>query len=361
MNDAGKIGQLFFIGIPGPELDTKTEDLLRTVRPGGVCLFARNIKDARQTRDLTDAIRETVSSDIMISLDQEGGRVDRLRRIIEPMPAAAHLRDGGDAATLGSLTAKVLRVLGFNLNFAPVVDIESSGRDCSHNGLATRCLGQTADEVVEKASRYLQALNAGGIRGCLKHFPGLGASVVDSHEELPEVPVSPEEFLNVDAVPYSSHLCQEFNPAVMVAHANYPNLEEQTSDQSGRPLPSTLNPHFIKGLLRGRMGFKGLVLTDDLEMGAIIRHYGIGEASVMALAAGNDQILICNHPENILAAHAKVSESVAKGIIGPEAIANALARIYDFKSALSVPTAFDESALADFSEQIRGFKAALAG
>lgn len=360
MIEEQKIGQLFFIGIGGPELDAETSELLLRVRPGGICLFARNIREARQTRDLNDSLRDLLGEDLIISLDQEGGRVDRLRRVLEPMPAASQIRTPKEAMRHAEITAEALRILGFNTNFSPVVDVDCAGRDCSANGLATRTFGTDANEVLEISSAYLQTLQSGGIQGCLKHFPGLGASVVDSHEELPEVAVDGDELRAVDLAPYRGHFAIGATRAVMVAHAVYPHLGYQCDDANGNPLPSSLNPEFINRLLRTELGFDGLVLTDDLEMGAIMRNYGIGDASIRALLAGSDQVLICNEADNILKAFEHVTTSVREGIIGPDRFEKALSRIYDFKGRISQPTEFNQERLNNLSDEIRAFKTQIA-
>ncbi|MEO7659011.1 MAG: glycoside hydrolase family 3 N-terminal domain-containing protein, partial [Pyrinomonadaceae bacterium] len=201
-----KIGQLFFIGIPAPELDVSMRALLDEISPGGICLFARNIKDASQTRDLLDAIRAVLPVEPFLSIDQEGGLVDRLRRVVTPMPAASKIKTATDAAGLASIIAKTLSLLGFNMNFAPVVDVADSRRGEHSNGLYSRTFGSSKEETAELSQAFLEALQTGGIVGCLKHFPGLGASSVDSHEELPSVNISETELTENDIYPYRALL-----------------------------------------------------------------------------------------------------------------------------------------------------------
>ncbi|MBK8150705.1 MAG: glycoside hydrolase family 3 protein [Acidobacteria bacterium] len=150
-----KIGQLFFIGIPGPEFDDATRDILEYVSPGGVCLFSRNIRDASDTRRLLDSVREFLPVEPLLSLDQEGGLVDRLRRVAEPMPAAGSLRTPGDASELARITAELVRILGFNMNFAPVVDVITTERGQFSNGLFSRTFGNSKEDTSEFAGAYL--------------------------------------------------------------------------------------------------------------------------------------------------------------------------------------------------------------
>jgi beta-N-acetylhexosaminidase len=279
LTTAQKIGQLFFIGIPGPEIDSITSDLLDEIKPGGVCLFSRNIRGRSQTRELLDGLREISGADILLSVDQEGGLVDRLRRIVTPMPAANKIGTVDEAKEFGRIVADTLRVLGFNMNFAPVVDVMTADRERFSNGLHSRAFGITKEEATELASAFLNAMQDAGCLGCIKHFPGLAASEVDSHKELPSVAVSEIEFSDTDLFPYRTLLAGGEVKSVMVAHAAFPNIRLQEADQNGKLLPSSLSPAIISKLLRSELGYDGLVLTDDLEMGAIVENYGMGDAS----------------------------------------------------------------------------------
>ena len=347
-----KIGQLFFIGIPGPNIDNLTRKLIAGVLPGGVCLFARNIKEAEQTRKLLDNLRELLPIEPFLSVDQEGGLVDRLRRIITPMPAANKIRTQQDAAELGRLVAEALRLLGLNMDFAPVVDVIDDSRASISNGLFSRTFGRSPEEVVELAGAFLSTLESGGCLGCLKHFPGLGASVVDSHEELPNVNISQAEFEAKDLFPYTKILSAGSPSAVMVAHAAYPKLDLQEVDQNAKLLPSSLSKNVVSGLLRGRFGFDRLVVTDDLEMGAILKNYGIGEACKMAIAAGVDVLAICAEVDSIYEGFNALSAAVAAGEISEERLEESLRRIAIAKSKLSEPLVFDQARLDSLSNRI---------
>jgi beta-N-acetylhexosaminidase len=347
-----KIGQLFFIGLPGPDLDANTVKLLETVRPGGVCLFARNIKEAEQTRKLLDRIRDSLEIEPLLSLDQEGGRVDRLRRILTPMPAASQLRELEHARELGSIIADAISLLGFNMNFAPVVDVASSSRGHLVNGLQTRGFGSTEKEVVAYAGAFLDSLSEKGIIGCLKHFPGLAAAQVDSHEELPMIPVDRVELDSTDLFPYREMLGRP-SASVMVAHATYPNADLQEVDANGKLLPSSLDPRIVTSLLRDELRFTGVAITDDMEMGAVVRNYGIGEACKMAIMAGEDMLAICASQEAINEAHRAVTEAVNAGEISEPRIDESIRRIAELKGKISEPSAFDKDELAEIDERIK--------
>ncbi|PYT08200.1 MAG: hypothetical protein DMF60_05345 [Acidobacteria bacterium] len=170
-----RIGQLLLIGLPGPQLDLMTRSMLQTIQPGGILLNTHNIEDAQQLVELTATIRSLIEVPPIIAVDQEGGRVDRLKEIYSPMPSADLFRASGDAAVaarMGEIASEALRTLGFNVNFAPVLDIASD--DGANNGLKGRYLGSNLAEVVRLAGAYLEGLQHGGVVGVGKHFPGLG-------------------------------------------------------------------------------------------------------------------------------------------------------------------------------------------
>jgi beta-N-acetylhexosaminidase len=347
-----KVGQLFFIGIPGPEFDSKTAELLNIISPGGICLFARNIREASQTRELLDTIRERSLIVPFLSLDQEGGLVDRLRRVIAPMPAAKQIADSQTARRFGGIVAEVLRTLGFNMDFAPVVDVITDEREAVSNGLFSRGFGRTQEQTAEIAGAFLEALQDGGCLGCVKHFPGLGASKVDSHEELPRVDISGDELKGVDLYPYRALIDRRIVHAVMVAHAAFPNSGLQEPSPNGTLLPSSLSASVINALLRNGLGFDGLVITDDLEMGSIVRNFGIGEAAVMALDAGADMLAICADAGRIAEGFHAVLGSVRSGQLTEDRIDRSLKRIAGARSLLHEPLPFDPQRLAELSDAV---------
>jgi len=348
-----KIGQLFFIGISGSVVDESTLELLDDISPGGVCLFARNIRDAEQTRDLLDAIRDSAAVPPFLAVDQEGGLVDRLRRIMEPMPAASKLRSASEASILAAIIAESLLILGFNMNFAPVVDVTNEERSKHPNGLSSRTFGTSKEDATEFARSFIETIQAKGVVGCLKHFPGLGAARVDSHEELPRVDVTESEFVETDLFPYRELIEPHSAYAVMIAHAAYPEHNLQEIGQDGKLIPSSLSHNFISRLLRRELRFEGVVITDDLEMGAILKNYGIGEACKMAIGAGVDMLAICADPEAIREGFQAVMNAAEAGDISLERIEESLARIADAKSRLVRPLPFDQLRLEQLSNDIR--------
>ena len=352
-----KIGQLFFIGLAGAEFDAAARALVEEISPAGVCLFARNIREAAQTRKLLDDVRENLAVAPFLSLDQEGGLVDRLRRVVESMPAANSLKTPAAARILAQITAEAVRILGFNMNFAPVVDIITEERGKFNNGLFSRTFGKSKEEVFEFSSAYLETLQRGGVLGSIKHFPGLGATKIDSHEELPAVKLETAEFDSTDLYPYRELFKTSEVHAVMIAHAAFPNLDLQERDQNGKLLPSSLSYNFTTKLLREKLGFDGLALTDDLEMGAILKNYGIGEACKMAVKAGQDQLLICNDAGAIREGFHAVLEAVKSGEISESRVNNSLQRIAAVKNLMHPPLDFDKNRLDELSNEISDLKA----
>lgn len=357
-----KIGQIFFIGIAGEEFDYTSEKFLEEIKPGGICLFSRNIKDAKKTRKLLDEISRKLPFQPFLSLDQEGGLVDRLRRIVEPFPSAKDISRNGkteNAEKFAALTAEIIRILGFNMNFAPIVDISSQTAANSVLDRQSRTYGKNEKDVFDFTSRYLEHLQNSGIIGCLKHFPGIGAVEFDPHEELPFVDISEDYFYNVDLFPYLEHFKNRCVYALMTAHITFPNFYLQESDTNGKLLPASLSPNFVTKLLRQDLGFENLVLTDDLEMGAIINNYGIGEAAKLAFLAGSDFLLICNRTEAVYEGFESVLKAFEDGEISETRIDESLRRISRVRSFLQKPLEFSEQRLSELSNEIRDLKETL--
>jgi beta-N-acetylhexosaminidase len=336
-----KVGQLLFIGIPGPTLDAPTQQLLNAVQPGGVILFARNLESPQQTAELTNDIRRFLRVAPLISIDQEGGRVDRLKKIIEPSPSAGAIRDTGEARfayELGHVTADLLRLLGFNMNFAPTLDLDVT--DGRANGLQDRCFGRRAMKVARLAGTYLEALQNYGILGCGKHFPGLGDTAVDSHERLPVASRSEKALMEEDLQVYSD-LFNTLNarlPAVMIAHATYPAFDGATGT------PASLSTNVVTDLLRKKMEFGGLAICDDLEMGAIAATRSFSDAVVQAVEAGNDMLLMCSKPELAMEAHETLVQAFAGNRFPKYRLESSINRIARLKAMATAAPNFDPSA-----------------
>lgn len=350
-----KIGQLFFIGIHGDKYDDSIDEILKKVNPGGVCLFARNIKQAERARDLLDKIRKRLPFEPFLSIDQEGGSVDRLRCVVESMPSAKNLGKSGEREAVikqAELTAGILRILGLNMNFAPVMDVTDKSRKGFIMDTQKRTFGSSLSEVIELTKNYLCALQNQGVLGCAKHFPGTGAIKSDPHDELPSVELNREELFELDITPYKSHFSQKHVFAVMVGHTTYPSFDLQESDSDRRLLPSSLSRNMVTVLLRDELGFENLAVTDDLEMGAVANNYGIADASKMAIQAGNDFLLICNDPKSIYEGFEALLKAVEKGEISEERIDKSLKRISFVRDKLKPPLEFSKKRLKELSDEI---------
>lgn len=304
-------GRHLCIALPGVEVTAATRKLLRAIRPAGLVLFARNIESADQLRTLTRALKQELPEPPFIAIDQENGRVNRLRSIIGEIPTIAELKTGGDigrARAFGQRTGQQLREMGVDMDFAPVLDLELFDA-ATDNALRDRCWGRTPAEVVRWAGAFLDGLQTAGVTGCPKHFPGLGASCQDSHEHLPTIFRSREELQAADLAPFRQLLPQL--SAVMVGHGHYPALVGET------PLPASLSDAIVTGLLRQEMKFDGLVLTDDMEMGAITRLGSWPQPVIEAVRAGADLALICHNTEKMLTAHEALTKVIESGRLSP--------------------------------------------
>ncbi|MFN2454827.1 MAG: glycoside hydrolase family 3 N-terminal domain-containing protein [Pyrinomonadaceae bacterium] len=369
-----KAGRLLFIGLPGTRLSRHTRALIEEVKPGGVVLFGRNIESASQVALLTAQIRDAAGSGgVLIGVDQEGGLVDRFREICEPMPSAKAVREAGQtelAQKFGEFSARALRLLGFNINFAPVLDLSGDNHD---NGLRGRTFGAYAAEVSRLAGAYVDGLQQGGVIACGKHFPGLGGSSVDSHRRLPVVKHSWDEIFERDLVPFMDllfHRPGERLHSVMVSHAAFPEVSEflqawfrRTRDlpslEDLHQLPATISGNVVMRLLRQALKFDGLVITDDMEMGAVVQTLSVAEASLRAVQAGSDMILICEQEANFVAARDAIVEAVEKGELALDALDRATRRINRVLEVASEYEPFDQEDFDVVSRDIAELKRAL--
>ncbi len=353
-----QIGQFFFIGLPGTELDEAARDLIEEIKPGGIILFGRNVETADQVRKLLDRARAMLPVAPLCGIDQEGGLVDRLRDIFPPMPSARAIRQHGDlsgARTLGRVTGEVLRMLGLDVNFAPVMSIITQERSQLTNGLYSRSFGRSPGEVLGYTTVYMRGLQATGCLGCLKHFPGIGAGEVDSHIEMPLVPLSHDDLLAQDLAPYIE-LFQRADDRVrmvMVSHGGFPNIDIKKGTTGGLIEPASISPSIVSKLLRHELGYKHLVVTDDLEMGAIAKHTEIEDASVRAFLAGEDMLLICATPATIRRGYRALLAAAHEGSINEKRIQTSLKRVAATKALVKPPPPLEMDRYNQLANEIR--------
>src|SRR6185436_15316331 len=352
-----QIGQFFFIGLPGTKIDEETRKLIQEINPGGIIIFGRNVESPVQLRKLLDDACGLVPTQPLRGIDQEGGLVDRLRQIFPPMPSARAIRQHGDLAgarRLGRVTGELLRMLGFDLNFAPVMSIITEARSKLTNGLYSRSYGRSPGEVLGYTTVYMRGLQGTGCLGCLKHFPGIGAGEVDSHIEMPLVPLTRDDLMSQDLVPYIE-LFQRADDrirVVMVSHGGFPNIDIKKGTTGGLIAPASINPHIVTKLLREELGYKHLVVTDDLEMGAIAKHCEIEDAAVRAFTAGEDMLLICATPEIIRRGYNALLEAAREGKISEKRIQASLRRISATKTLAQPPTPLEMDKLKQLGDEI---------
>ncbi len=320
-------GQLIITGVPGKSLDTETAARIKKLQPGGFILFGRNIESAVQLRQLTDDLRNLCDSEPVITIDQEGGRVSRLRLIGNEPPNARQLCLKGDPELIkwhGELTGRLLRLFGFNLDLCPVLDIGFD--DDADNSLRGRCYGRDEDETIANARLFNNSLREQGILSCGKHFPGYTFADVDPHHELPVVKRSREQLESCELEVFRT-MAPEVD-SMMIGHAGYPALDPDGG-------PASLSQAIITELLGYEMGFKGLVMTDDIDMGAILNDYQLNDVVEHCVTAGNDMLLMCHRLEAVEEAAAILDRMGSK-------LDRALQIVAEFKQRLAAPAEFSE-------------------
>jgi beta-N-acetylhexosaminidase len=285
---------LLIVGFDGTEINARLASLLNRLQPAGVILFARNIQSPEQTRRLVLDCRKCVSLPLFTCVDLEGGTVDRFRNAVGPTPAAADVFASGDKKLFrrhGEVIGKNCRALGFNVDFAPVFDLSFAA---SRKIMSSRTVSGDPRETVAYARQFLAGLQSTNVLGCGKHFPGLGEGRLDSHHELPVIAKSWKKLWAEDLVPYRTLRAQI--PFVMVAHAAYP---EVTKDRT----PASISKVWVSDILRKRIGYRNLIVSDDLEMGGVLAAATIGEAAIQSIRAGSDLCLVCHHEAHVVEAY----------------------------------------------------------
>jgi beta-N-acetylhexosaminidase len=296
-----QVGQLLVMGFDGTVLSQRLRAMLDTFQPGGIILFQRNLEHVEQAQALLAEAQKASATPMFLCVDLEGGSVDRLRDVIAPIPSVAEVAASGSKKLFrkhGQLIGAELRALGFNTDFAPVLDLKLAP---SKAVLGSRTVSPKARQTTTYARAFLRGLGDCGILGCGKHFPGLGEATLDTHAELPSIDKRWKRLWREDLAPYRE-LRREL-PFVMVAHAAYPRL-------TGDPVPASLSRQWMTGILRKRIGYAGLIITDDLDMGGVLAAAPIEEAAVQTLRAGADMFLICQKEESVRRAFAAVAKRV---------------------------------------------------
>ena len=318
MSDADKVGQLLMIGIHGTTLNDDAKFMLNEYRVGGIILFDRNMESKDQVKtliaDINKAGKSAGLTPLFLGIDQEGGAVARMDDKLIKVPHAEELGNAPieQAASLAKQSGAELKDLGFNINFAPVADLGLTyGRSYSTN----------PDEVVRYAGAVGKAYDEAGLWYSYKHFPGIGKTDVDLHADTSIVPVSKEALLSEDTKVFVD-LIKQSKPntyTIMVSHAMYPQIDPDH--------PASLSKTIITDWLRKDMGYNGVVVTDDMDMGALAKHYTFGDMAVQSILAGSDILLVCHEYEHMQAAYNGLMKAVKDGRISKERLDESVKRI----------------------------------
>lgn len=338
-------GRHLILGIEGPELSAREHETFERLQPAGFILFTRNIVTPHQTRALTDELRQLSRHEPIIAIDQEGGRVTRTDTIAPAAPSAPELAVLGEIPKVieaATLTADLLRLLGVNLNFAPVLDLDHfPGRA---NALRGRSWGRDPQRVIDLAGNWNRWLRKRSLRSCAKHFPAGGRAESDPHFDLPSSPAGKSELLAEDVIPYTA-LMPELD-AIMLGHVLFPELDPE--------FPASLSRAVVTGFLRDQLGFdKHVVLTDDLDMGAITGRFPESREVTAALKAGNDLALICHRTERADEAAARTAE------LDPWLLADSEKRLRRFHKRLHGPLKWSDDTWQRTCEQLAQLAAAV--
>jgi beta-N-acetylhexosaminidase len=288
------IGQLLIIGFEGTELSPRLASLLTTIQPAGVILFARNIRTAAQAHTLLRDCQKHVSTPLFTCVDLEGGTVDRFRSAVGRSPSAAEVFATGSRALFrkhGRVIGENCRALGFNVDFAPVLDLAF---EASRPVMSSRAVSDNPRQVIIYAREFLRGLSDAGVLGCGKHFPGLGEATLDTHHKLPSVEKPLRKLWEQDLVPY--RVLRRELPMVMVSHAAFPAVTEKA-------IPASLSRRWITDILRKKIRYTGLIVSDDMEMGAVQDFDPIEQSAVQHIRAGGDIALVCHKQEMVVRAH----------------------------------------------------------
>jgi beta-N-acetylhexosaminidase len=344
------IGQLLIVGFDGTEMTPHLTSLLTRLQPAGVILFARNIKTPAQTWRFLRDCQKCVTTPLFTCVDLEGGRVDRFRDVLGPTPSAVDVFATGDRRLFrkhGRIIGENCRALGFNVDFAPVLDLAF---EASRKVMSSRAVSPDPPEVASYARGFLTGLRAAGVLGCGKHFPGLGEGTLDSHHELPVIDKPLKKLWAEDLAPYRALRAQM--PMVMISHAAYPQVTKNET-------PASLSKLWITDILRKRIAYRNLIVSDDLEMGGVLSAAPVGQAAVEFVRAGGDLCLICHREDYIVEAYEALLTTAERDPKFARRAAESARRVLAFKKKsakmLRKTKLPSNSAIEKLSRQLREF------
>ncbi len=322
------VGSLFIIGLEGTEITSLEAAWLRVLQPSGIILFKRNLAVPKQIRALLQAVaatrQEKSSMNFFRCIDLEGGTVDRLRDLIGPTPSAAAVvatRCQDTYQRHGDIVGRMLATLGFNVDLAPVLDLDTPA---CRVVMGSRVASDDPAQVAAYARRFLIGLATHGILGCGKHFPGLGSGCFDSHQTMPKIYRTWEQ-MQPDIAPYRA--LRSSLPLVMVNHAAYPKIGNPTRQIESPARPASLSHFWITEVLRKQINYRGLIISDDMEMGGVLNHTSIEDAAVQAIGAGTDLLEVCHRADRILGAYEAVLRETERSPAFARMVATASQRV----------------------------------
>lgn len=323
-----KIGQLFIVGFEGEEINDEIVDLVKNQKVGGLIYFSRNIVDSNQIINLNNEIK-AIEKDIplFISVDEEGGVVSRVPEEFVKLPSSGYIGQFNDenlSYNVGKIIAKELNSLGFNMDFAPVLDIDSNP---NNTVIGERAFGNNSEIVSRLGIKTMEGIKGGKIIPVVKHFPGHGDTDVDSHYGLPIVKKTLEELENLEFIPFKNAIDNGAD-VVMISSIILESIDNE--------YPATMSKKVTTDILRDSLGFDGVIATDDMTMGAIVDNYNLADAVIMSINAGSDLVLVCHGYDDIINSIVAVKDAVNSKIISEEKIDESVYRILKLKDKYNV-------------------------
>ncbi|MDM5360966.1 beta-N-acetylhexosaminidase [Peribacillus sp. ACCC06369] len=319
-----KVGQLMMVGFRGTEKSSEITELIEQKHIGGVIYFDRNMKSPEQVAKLSNSLQQTadqstLSLPLMVAVDQEGGNIIRMRERVSPLPSQQDLGKNAsveDMYKVAKLNGAELGSMGININFAPVLDLSKTDE---------RSLGKDPEKVYQYGKKAIQGLNDVSITGALKHFPGNGRSEIDPHVETSSVEANQLDLENSDIYPFKQIISEMDNQKffVMVTHIKYPAYDKEK--------PASLSKVIIEDLLRGKLKYEGLVVTDDLEMGAVNKYFSYEDMGKQAILAGADLLLVCHEYSHELEVYNGLLKAAKTGEVPMEKINESVKRVLTYK------------------------------
>jgi beta-N-acetylhexosaminidase len=320
-----KIGQMFIVGVDGYNLSDSTKSLIENYKVGGFILFRNNVKDSHQLLQLLNSVKETNLTNkipLFLSIDEEGGRVSRMPNNFKKIPSSkiiGQINNKDFSYKVGNTIAREIKSFGFNMDFAPVLDINSNP---NNPVIGDRAFGSNHNIVTRLGIETMKGFQAEEVIPVVKHFPGHGDTSVDSHIGLPTVDNDLKRLESFELIPFEEAIKNKAD-AVMIAHILLPEIDKEN--------PSSMSKVIITDILRNKLDFNGVVITDDMTMGAIMENYNIGEATLKSVEAGTDIILVCHGYDKEVEVINALKDAVLKGKISEERIDESVYRILKLK------------------------------